>query len=147
MRAHLNNSFNLIHLIQLITGRDHLRAYRDLSNRHKQVNFYFIGTLNPAQCTEGLVGRRLQKLNKKKLLKRELLFFLTKICRRSTQSNPLNDSVILSDLAIRLKTKTNSYIRLEYMLLLMASTVSFHSDSFIARIDVILPFVVEKLIT
>ena len=28
------------------------------------------------------------------------------------------------------------------MLLLMASTVSFHSDSFIARIDVIFPFVV-----
>lgn len=40
------------------------------------------------------------------------------------------------------KFKTNSYMRFECMLFVMASTVSLHSDSFVARIYTIFQFVV-----
>ena len=39
-------------------------------------------------------------------------------------------------------TEANSYMKFECLLLLMASTVSFHFDSFIAKIDAIFPFLV-----
>ena len=74
-----------------------------------------------------------------KHLKGALLYFHLKISRRSTHTNLLN---ISCSAPYQVKIETTSCMRFDCVLLLMASTFSFHFDSFIARIDEIFLFVV-----